>query len=89
MHCIQCTGVRRGTSAHARYHQSVQPEQATYHLGDILANAITHGIGAMLAIAGAVYLIAASTRGTAWHVVSCSIFAATLVLVYILSLIHI
>jgi len=42
-------------------------EQATYHLGDILANAITHGIGALLAIAGAVYLIAASRaapRGT-------------------------
>jgi len=81
-------GVRRGTSAHARYHQSVQPEQATYHLGDILANAITHGIGALLAIAGAVYLIAASTRGTAWHVVSCSIFAATLVLVYICSTLY-
>ena len=30
----------------------MQSEQATYHLGDILANAITHGIGALLAIAG-------------------------------------
>jgi hemolysin III len=66
----------------------VQAEQAHYHLGDILANAITHGIGAVLAIVGAVYLIAASTRGTAWHVVSCSVFSVTLVLVYICSTLY-
>jgi hemolysin III len=59
-----------------------------YDLGDILANAITHGIGAGLAIAGAVYLIVASTRGSAWHIVSCSIFAGTLVLVYICSTLY-
>jgi len=62
--------------------------QTHYHLGDILANAITHGIGAGLAIAGGVYLIVASTRGSAWHVVSCSIFAATLMLVYICSTLY-
>jgi len=66
----------------------MQPKQATYHLGDILANAITHGIGAGLAIAGGVVLIVVSTRGTAWHVVSCSIFAATLMLVYICSTLY-
>ena len=57
-------------------------------LGEILANAITHGIGAGLAIVGAVYLIAASARGTAWQVVSCSVFAVTLVLVYICSTLY-
>ena len=62
--------------------------QAHYNLGDILANAITHGIGAVLAIVGAVYLIAVSTRGTAWQIVSCSVFAATLVLVYICSTLY-
>jgi len=66
----------------------VQPEQATYHLGDILANAITHGIGAGLAIVGAVYLIAVAAHGTAWQIVSCSVFAATLVLVYICSTLY-
>ena len=66
----------------------MQPKQTTYHLGDILANAITHGIGAGLAIAGAAYLIVVSTRGTAWHVVSCSLFSATLVLVYICSTLY-
>jgi hemolysin III len=59
-----------------------------YKLGDILANAITHGIGALLAVAGAVYLIAASTRGGAWHIVCCSVFAGTLVLVYVCSTLY-
>jgi len=59
-----------------------------YRLGDILANSITHGVGAGLAIAGAAYLIVVSTRGSAWVVVSCSIFAATLVLVYLCSTLY-
>jgi hemolysin III len=66
----------------------VQAEQATYLLGDILANAITHGIGALLAILGSIYLISASTRGSAWQVVSCSVFCATLVLVYFCSTLY-
>jgi len=57
-------------------------------LGDILANAITHGVGAVFAVAGAVYLIAASTRGSAWVVASCSVFSATLVLVYLCSTLY-
>ncbi len=59
-----------------------------YRLGDILANSITHGLGAAFAIAGAIYLILVSTRGSAWVVVSCSIFAVTLVLVYICSTLY-
>jgi hemolysin III len=57
-------------------------------LGDILANAITHGVGAALAIAGAAYLVTSSTRGTAWVVASCSVFAGTLVFVYICSTLY-
>ena len=62
--------------------------QTHYKLGDILANAITHGIGAVLAVAGAVYLIAASTRGAVRLVVSCAVFASTLVLVYVCSTLY-
>jgi hemolysin III len=62
--------------------------ETEYKLGDILANAITHGVGAVLAVAGAVYLIAASLRGSVWLVVSCSIFAGTLVLVYLCSTLY-
>jgi hemolysin III len=58
------------------------------NLGDILANAITHGIGAIFAVAGAIYLIASSTRGSAWVIVSCSVFSATLVLVYVCSTLY-
>jgi hemolysin III len=57
-------------------------------LGDILANAISHGIGLFLAIAGAAYLIHASTRGSGWVIASCSVFSATLVLVYLFSTLY-
>lgn len=72
------------------YDRLVTPHQSLseFHLGDILANAITHGIGAGLAIAGAVCLIVASTRGSALVIVSCSIFSATLILVYICSTLY-
>ena len=62
--------------------------QTQPNLGDILANAITHGIGVVLAVAGAAYLIAASTRGTTWNIVGCSVFAATLILVYLSSTLY-
>jgi hemolysin III len=62
--------------------------QTHHKLGDILANAITHGIGAVLAVAGAVYLIASSTRGAVRLVVSCAVFASTLVLVYMCSTLY-
>src|ERR1017187_2024935 len=57
-------------------------------LGDILANAITHGVGAVLALVGAVYLIVASTRGSAWLVVSCAIYGTTLFLIYLCSTLY-
>ncbi|MGA3070745.1 MAG: hemolysin III family protein [Terracidiphilus sp.] len=62
--------------------------QTHFRLGDILANAITHGIGAVFAVAGAAYLIAAAMRGSARLVVSCSVFSGTLVLVYICSTLY-
>lgn len=62
--------------------------QNRYKLGDILANAITHGIGAGLAIAGVVCLMAAAARGPARLVVSCAIFGGTLILVYLCSTLY-
>ena len=58
------------------------------NLGDILANAITHGVGAVLAIAGAVCLMVASTRGSGRVTVSCAIFSGVLVLVYLCSTLY-
>ena len=57
--------------------------QHQYSLAEEIAHAITHGVGLLLGIAGLVVLIVfASLRGDAWHVVSVSVYGATLVLLY-------
>jgi len=57
--------------------------------GEELANSITHGIGALLAAAGVAVLVTlAARRGTAWHVVACSVFGATLVALYLASTLY-
>lgn len=54
-----------------------------------IANAITHGIGAALAISALVILIVfAAIRGTASHVVGFSIFGSTLVILYLASTLY-
>ena len=46
-------------------------------------NAWTHGLGALLSLAGLVILVVlASLHGDAWHIVSCSIYGVTLVLLF-------
>jgi hemolysin III len=46
-------------------------------------NAVTHGLGAVLALGGLVVLVVmAVLRGGVWHIVSCSIYGATLVLLF-------
>jgi len=60
-----------------------------YSLGEEIANSVVHGLGAVLAIGGLVVLaVLASVRGDAWHVVSCSVFGATLVLLYTASTLY-
>ena len=54
-----------------------------------IANSVTHGVGAGLYAAGAVVLVTlAALRGDAWHVVACSVYAATLVLFYTISTLY-
>jgi len=62
----------------------------TYDRREEIANAITHGIGALLSVAGLVLLIVfSSTKGTAWHVVSFTIYGASMLLLYLCStLVH-
>ena len=46
-------------------------------------NALTHGLGALLGLGGlAVLVVTAARHGDPWHIVSCSIYGATLVLLY-------
>jgi hemolysin III len=52
-------------------------------IGEEIASSVTHGVGGLLAIAGLVVLVSfAAIRGSAWHVVGCSVFGATMVLLY-------
>ena len=89
MHGVQVQSGRTH-SDRRDYHRRVQSETVLheFRIGEILANAITHGVGAGLAIAGGAYLIVASARGSVWQLVSCSIFAATLILVYVCSTLY-
>ncbi|HEY3406271.1 MAG TPA: hemolysin III family protein [Ohtaekwangia sp.] len=58
-------------------------------LKDEIVNAITHGIGTLLAIAGLVLLIVfAAIKGNAWHIVSFTIFGATMVILYLASTLY-
>ena len=59
------------------------------HSVEEIANAITHGIGLLLSIAGfVVLLVLAALRGTAWHIVACSIYGATLICLYAASTLY-
>jgi len=54
-----------------------------------IANGITHGIGVLLSIAGLVILIVQAARyGTAWHVVSYTIFGSTMFILYLASTLY-
>ncbi len=60
-----------------------------YSRGEEIANSITHAIAAGMSIAALVVLIiAAVSEGTAWHIVSFSIFGSTLILLYLASTLY-
>jgi hemolysin III len=53
------------------------------------ANSVTHGVGLGLSLAGLVVLIILTAlRGTTWHVVSCTIYGSTLVILYAASTLY-
>ena len=48
-----------------------------------LANTITHGVGLLLSIAGfVILLVLAILHGSAWHIIACTIYGASLVCLY-------
>ncbi len=59
-----------------------------HRLTEILANAITHGIGALLAIAGAIWLIYRSSPGSSLQISICVLYSCTLLLVYLFSTLY-
>lgn len=65
------------------------PTDIPYSPAEEIAHAVTHGIGVLLSIAGLVVLVAfASLNGDAWHITSCAIYGATLILLYTASTLY-
>lgn len=61
-------------------------QQARFTKGEELANTISHGLAAGLALIGMVFLVLfASRHGSAWHVVSFTVFGATMTILYLSS----
>ncbi len=59
------------------------------HSFDEIANTVTHGIGLVLSVAGfVVLLVLAAVRGSAWHIVACSIYGLTLICLYTASTLY-
>jgi hemolysin III len=57
--------------------------------GEEIANSVTHGIGAVLSVAGLVFMVVmAALHGTAWHIVGCAVYGASLVLLYVCSTLY-
>jgi hemolysin III len=58
-------------------------------IGEEIFNSVTHGIGTLLSIAALIILVvAASFHGDAWHIVSFSIFGASLIILYLSSTLY-
>jgi hemolysin III len=66
------------------------PDAPRYTLGEEIASAVTHGIGAALGIAALAVLVslAAIRGGGAWAVVSFSVYGASLVLMFLASTLY-
>jgi len=68
---------------------AVQRDRKHQSLGEEIANSISHGVGLIAALAAApILILAAAKKGVALTVVSVSIFATTIVLVYLSSMIY-
>ena len=62
---------------------------SAYTIAEEIAHAVTHGLGALLSIGGLAVLVAFSARyGDVWHVISTSIYGATLILLYTASTLY-
>jgi len=54
-----------------------------------IANAVTHGIGALLAVSALVLLVVfSSLYGNVWHITGFSIFGSTLIVLYVMSTLY-
>ncbi|GAB4451517.1 MAG: hemolysin III family protein [Anaerolineae bacterium] len=65
------------------------PSRKLYSLGEEIAHSVTHGIGAALSIAGMTVLLVLSVLfGSVAHIVSFSIYGASLIILYLASTLY-
>lgn len=57
-------------------------------LGEEIAHAVTHGVGALLSLAGLVVLVVAAASGSAAQVLGCTVYGTTLLLLYLASTVY-
>lgn len=64
-------------------------EGSRYTRGEEIANAMSHGVGVVLSIAGLTVLVAfASLRGSVWDIVGVSIYGTSIILMYTASTLY-
>ncbi len=67
----------------------IKKPKRSYTLGEEIFNSVTHGVGALLSIAGCVILIVfCAINGGAMEVVTASIFGASLIILYTMSTLY-
>jgi hemolysin III len=63
--------------------------ERAYHLGEEIANSITHGVGTLLSVAGlALMLVLAASENDAMRIASSIIYGSTLILLFLLSTLY-
>ena len=74
---------------HSNMQQAMILEERRPTLGEEIANSISHGVGLVLALVATPILIMAALRyGSAWNAVGVSVFAASMVTLYLASTLY-
>jgi len=69
--------------------QAITTEERRLTIGEEIANSISHGIGLLLALlATPILVVAALSYGNAWNAVGVSVFAASMVTLYLASTLY-
>jgi hemolysin III len=64
-------------------------ESINQSIKEEIANCITHGLGFILSVIGLVFLVHyAIVKGNVWHIVSCSLYGASLISLYLISTLY-
>ena len=69
--------------------RKARPLKSRFWSWEEFANSLTHGFGLLLSLCGAPILVAlAARKGNGWHVLSCSIYGASAIILYTASTLY-